>query len=44
MGDRMLLATERGVAVLEGSTPRRYIVDETTDGRLRVLELSFGQE
>ena len=44
MGDRMLLATERGVAVLEGSTPRRYIIDETTDGRLRVLELSFGQE
>ena len=44
MGDRMLLATELGVAALEGSTPRRYIIDETTDGRLRVLELSFGQE
>lgn len=44
IGDRVLLATETGVAILDGNKVKRYQVDETTDGRLRVVELTLGKE
>ena len=44
IGDRVLLATESGVAILDGNKVKRYQVDETTDGRLRVVELTLGKE
>jgi hypothetical protein len=42
VGDRMTMATTIGVAMLAGNVLRRFIVDETTDGRLRVVELVLG--
>jgi hypothetical protein len=38
VGDRLILATEFGIALYDGSTIRRYFIDETTAGRLRVVE------
>ena len=39
IGDRMLLATDGGVSVFLGDQVKEYIVDRTTDGRLRVAAL-----
>ncbi len=37
-GGKILAATELGLAVVEGDGVKRYFVDRTTDGRLRVAE------
>ena len=37
-GDRLLAYTNFGIAVIEGNQTRRYFVDRTTDGRLRIAE------
>lgn len=37
-GDRLVIATGFGAALLDGGKLRRFFVDETTDGRLRVAE------
>jgi hypothetical protein len=37
-GNRMLIATSSGIAVIDGDQIKRYFVDHTTDGRLRVAE------
>jgi len=37
-GDALVLDTEFGAAIFDGSNIRRFFVDETTDGRLRVAE------
>jgi hypothetical protein len=37
-GNRMLVATSSGIAVIEGDQIKRYFVDRTTDGRLRVAD------
>jgi hypothetical protein len=37
-GDALVLGSDMGVAVLEGGKVRRFFVDETTDGRLRMAE------
>ena len=42
IGDRIVMATESGVATLDGRSIRRFTIDETTDGRLRVVELNSG--
>lgn len=41
--DRLLLATDFGAAVVENHRPRRFFVDESTDGRLQVVESVFGK-
>lgn len=38
LGGGLMMATEWGVAMLDGGRLRRFFVDETSDGRLRVLE------
>jgi hypothetical protein len=38
IGDRLVIATGFGAALFDGSQLRRFFVDETTDGRLRVVE------
>jgi hypothetical protein len=35
-GGKILAATDFGIAVIEGDLVKRYFVDRTTDGRLRV--------
>ena len=35
-GGKLLAATDFGIAVIEGDRVKRYFVDRTTDGRLRV--------
>jgi hypothetical protein len=42
MGERIVLTTESGVSILDGKSIRRFIIDETIDGRLRVIELASG--
>jgi hypothetical protein len=37
-GNRTLLPTSSGIAVIEGDEISRYFVDRTTDGRLRIAE------
>ena len=37
-GNRMLIATSSGIAVIDGDQIKRYFIDHTTDGRLRVAE------
>lgn len=37
-GDRLLLATNFGLAIFENESVRRFFLDKTTDGRLRVAE------
>ena len=37
-GDRILAVTSSGIAVIEGGRVKRYFVDRTTDGRLRVVD------
>lgn len=37
-GDALVLDTDFGAAIFDGSNIRRFFVDETTDGRLRVAE------
>jgi hypothetical protein len=39
-GNSMLLATDGGVSVISGTSAVNYFVDQTTDGRLRVVESS----
>jgi hypothetical protein len=36
LGGRLLAATDSGIAVVEGGWVKRYFVDRTSDGRLRV--------
>ena len=36
LGGKLLAATDFGIAVIEGDVLKRYFVDRTTDGRLRV--------
>jgi hypothetical protein len=36
VGDRLLLATDMGITVFHDNQVSQYIVDRTTDGRLRV--------
>jgi hypothetical protein len=39
VGDRLVIATDFGVAILnDGGKLQRYFVDQTSDGRLRVVE------
>ena len=38
VGDALVLATDMGAAVLQRGKLRRFFVDQTTDGRLRVAE------
>ena len=38
LGDRLVMATETGVAILDRGVIRRYFVDMKTDSRLRVVE------
>ena len=42
LGDRLLLATGFGAAVVENHTLRRFFVDETINGRLQVTESVLG--
>jgi hypothetical protein len=35
-GGKLLAATDFGIAVVEGNGVKRYFVDRTTDGRLRI--------
>ncbi len=42
VGDRLLIATEFGAAVFGEHRLRRYFLDQTTDGRLRVVEAILG--
>jgi hypothetical protein len=37
-GDRVLVALDNGIAVIDGDIVKGYIVDQTTDGRLRVAQ------
>ena len=37
-GNRLLVYTRSGIAIIEGDQTTRYFVDRTTDGRLRVAE------
>jgi len=43
VGDRLLIATEFGAAVFGEHKLRRFFLDQTTDGRLRVAEAMLGQ-
>jgi hypothetical protein len=36
--DRILLAADNGVVVIQDGSVKRYILDKTTDGRLRVAQ------
>jgi hypothetical protein len=36
--DRILLAADNGVVVIQDGSVNRYILDKTTDGRLRVAQ------
>jgi hypothetical protein len=36
--DRILLAADNGVVVIQDASVKRYILDKTTDGRLRVAQ------
>lgn len=38
LGSHLVMATEFGIAVYDGASLRRYFVDETTSGRLRIVE------
>jgi hypothetical protein len=38
VGDRLVMATDAGVAILDRGVILRYFVDMKTDGRLRVVE------
>jgi hypothetical protein len=38
--DRVIAGTDSGIAIIEGDQTRRYFVDRTTDGRLRIAEAS----
>jgi hypothetical protein len=38
VGDHLLIATEFGAAVAEEQSLRRFFLDRTTDGRLRIVE------
>jgi hypothetical protein len=38
VSDRLVMATQFGAAVFDGEKLRRFFIDETTDGRLRVAE------
>jgi hypothetical protein len=38
----LLLATDFGAVIVDGSNVRRFFVDQTTDGRLRVSEAVLG--
>ena len=42
VGDRLLLATDFGVMVLENRRPRRFFVDRTINGGLQVAESVLG--
>jgi hypothetical protein len=37
-GKRTLMPTSSGIAVIDGDAIKRYLVDRTTDGRMRVVE------
>ena len=37
VGGKILAATDFGLAVVEGDVVKRYFIDRTTDGRLRVV-------
>ncbi len=37
-GEKIVMATEFGAVIWDGQKVRRYFVDQTTDGRLRVVE------
>lgn len=42
VGEALVVATDFGIAIVEGDKMRRFLVDETTDGQLRVVEgISF---
>ena len=43
VGDRLLIATDFGAAVFLESKLRRFFLDQTSDGRLRVAEALLGQ-
>jgi len=43
IGDRLLIATDFGAAVFLERKLRRFFLDQTTDGRLRVAEAMVGQ-
>ena len=40
--DRLVLATNFGIALFDGTKLQRYFVDETASGRLRVAEAMPG--
>ena len=42
VGRRLLLATEFGAALVEDGVVRRFFVDKTTEGRLRIAEATLG--
>jgi nitroreductase len=43
IGDRLLLATEFGAAVVEENKIRRFFVDQMSEGRLQVVEANIGR-
>ncbi len=43
IGDRLVMATETGLAVLEGGRIRCYFVDQSSAGQLSVVEASIGR-
>ena len=43
VGDRLLIATDFGAAVVLERKVRRFFLDQTTDGRLRMAEAMLGQ-
>lgn len=43
-GPTLVMSTEAGIASLENGRLRRFLVDETTDGRLRVAEALAAQK
>lgn len=42
LGNRTLMPTSSGIAVIDGDKVSRYFVDRTTDGRLRIAEATRG--
>ncbi|MBL8232332.1 MAG: hypothetical protein JNL98_27800 [Bryobacterales bacterium] len=43
-GSALVMGTEAGIAILENGRLRRFLVDQTTDGRLRVAEALAAQK
>ena len=43
LGNRLLIATDFGAALFEQRKLRRFFLDQTTDGRLRVAEAKLGE-